>query len=319
MKPLMTYKYAVAAMNAVGPGTRTAGQTASPTATPDAPIVTATGYYRSIALSWAAPPNPGGPITHYVVYAGPSADALAVLNASVATPGYTHSPLGDQATWYYRVAAVNNIGPSPMSAVVSATTIVLPGQPTSVTATATGMDPGSLMLSWGPPADTGGGTITGYTVWASGSSGTQANLTFLPGAASLSYTETGLAANTTRYYKVSASTAAGEGPESAERSATSDGVPYPPVALAATAGTAAGSLIVTFTPPTNDGGDAVTGYRVYYKKLLAPSYTLHDTVFLTSPAQLTSLEKTTTYSVYVVAVNDAGTGNASNVVTGISK
>ncbi|HWH08255.1 MAG TPA: fibronectin type III domain-containing protein, partial [Candidatus Thermoplasmatota archaeon] len=55
IQPTVTYAYRVAAINGVGDGNLTDNRTASPLATPAAPTVTATPYYRQVVLTWAPP------------------------------------------------------------------------------------------------------------------------------------------------------------------------------------------------------------------------------------------------------------------------
>jgi hypothetical protein len=98
-----------------------------------------------------------------------------------------------------------------------ATIVSLPGQPV-VTATA---ENGGVRLNWTPP-DNGGSPITAYTIYRSTSPGNESKLAKI--GAHTSYTDSNVSNGTTYYYKVSATTALGQGARSAEVSAT----PGPP-------------------------------------------------------------------------------------------
>ena len=78
-----------------------------------------------------------------------------------------------------------------------------PGAPTGLTATASGTT--QIDLSWTAPADNGGRVITGYKIEIS-PNGTDTWTTHLADttSANTTYAHTGLAASTTRHYRVSA-------------------------------------------------------------------------------------------------------------------
>jgi len=73
--------------------------------------------------------------------------------------------------------------------------------------------------------------------------------------------DTGLTNGVTYYYQVSAVNGAGEGPRSAEVSATPATPPSPPEDLAATPGDA--WIRLSWEAPSSDGGSPIIGYRIY--------------------------------------------------------
>ena len=80
---------------------------------------------------------------------------------------------------------------------------------------------GQVALSWNAPASDGGSPITEYKIYRSTSSGTETQIsTSPPTIMGTTYTDTTAANGTTHYYKVRATNAVGDGPLSAEASAT---------------------------------------------------------------------------------------------------
>ena len=100
------------------------------------------------------------------------------------------------------------------------TTATPPGAPTGLTATADGQT--RIDLSWTAPSDDGGATITGYKVEVSTNGSSWSNLVANTNSTSASYTHSGLAAGSTRHYRVSAINSAGTGPASNVDNATTD-------------------------------------------------------------------------------------------------
>jgi len=122
------YFYQVAAVNAVGTSARSSEASATPQAAaamPSAPqSLTAVGGNASVALSWSAPASNGGSaVTGYNVYRGTGAGAEGTtpVASNVAGTGFTDTSLTNGTPYFYRVAAVNAVGTSPMSAEASAT------------------------------------------------------------------------------------------------------------------------------------------------------------------------------------------------------
>ena len=105
------------------------------------------------------------------------------------------------------------------TAAVSAAANTAPGAPTSLLATASGTT--QINLSWTAPGSTGGSAITGYKIESSSDGGsTWTDLVATTSSSTTTYAHTGLAAGTTRHYRVSAINSAGTGNPSNEDSAT---------------------------------------------------------------------------------------------------
>ena len=137
------------------------------------------------------------------------------------------------------MSAINSAGTGPASGADSATTATAtkPGRPTGLTATADGQT--EIDLSWTAPSDNGGADITGYRIEISEDSSTWSDLLANTNTTGASYSHTGLDADSTRYYRVSAINSAGTGPASNVANATTDAAAPP-----ATDGTCTVNLIV---------------------------------------------------------------------------
>ena len=178
---------------------------------PNAPTgltATASGT-TTINLSWTAPADNGGRvITGYKIEvstdSGSSWNDLQA-NTGSANTTHAHINLAGGTTRHYRVSAINGIGTSATTSnVANATTDAsVPDAPTSLSATASGST--TINLSWSAPASNGGSAITGYLIEVS-PNGTSSwtNLVATTGNANTTYAHSGLAASTTRHYRVSA-------------------------------------------------------------------------------------------------------------------
>ena len=242
---------------------------------PGAPTLnTATPGNGSVTLGWTAPSSDGGsPITGYNVFEGTSSggESTSPVNASplaADATGYTATGLTNGTPEFFTVEALNANGPSPASNELSATpsaTSTVPGAPTLNTAS-----PGnaSVTLGWTGPSSDGGSPITGYNVFEGTSSGgestTPVNASPLAADAT-GYTATGLTNGTPYYFTVEALNANGPSVASDERSATpSASSSTPPTApLSLHAAFANASVVLTWEPPSSDGGSPIKGYNVY--------------------------------------------------------
>jgi len=201
-------------------------------AVPSAPGgLTATASSSSaIGLSWSAVTPPANcTISSYSVYgsttSGFTPGAGNLLASGVTGTTYTNTGLAASTIYYYKVEAVDTDGSSTASTQASATTqaascSAVPSAPTGLTATASSSS--AIGLTWSAVTPPTNCTISSYSVYGSTASG------FTPGAGNLiasgvsgtSYSNTGLAASTTYYYKVEAVDADGSSAASTQASAT---------------------------------------------------------------------------------------------------
>ena len=136
--------------------------------------------------------------------------------------------------------------------------------PTGLTATASGET--RIDLSWRAPTDTGGNPVTGYKIEYSANGNEPWTEVETTGNAGTNYSDTGLTAGTTRYYRVSAVTSAGPGTPSNVARATTIAAPVnppgPPTGLTAEVSEDEAKVDLSWTAPAFTGGAPITGYRI---------------------------------------------------------
>ena len=273
-----------------------------------------------VVLAWTAPASDGGSsITGYKVER--SADAgvsWTVLTASTgsATTSYTATGLTNGAAYSFRISAVNAVGTGTASTTASATPDVVPGTPTSV-ATVSGN--GVATVSWIAPASNGGTALTGSTVaWTSNALQGMISGWATVTAATTSYMATGLVNGATYTFTVSATNALGTGAASASAAA----VPYTrsgaPSNLVATA-LAGGQVNLTWSPPGDNGGAGVTGYRIERRVGGGEWAVLVSNTSSTLTSHLAiGLDPAFSYEFQVSAWNAAGMGDLSTTSTAVT-
>ena len=145
---------------------------------------------------------------------------------------------------------------------IGASSPVAPSAPQSLAATA---GSGSVSLTWQPPANNGGATITGYNIYRGTTPGGEGSTPIATGVTGGSFTDTGLTNGTTYYYTVAAVNSAGVSAHSNEAFATPQlvqaTVPGAPTGL--TAAGANSSVKLSWTAPSSNGGSPITSYDVY--------------------------------------------------------
>ena len=326
LEPNTTRYYRVSAINSFGTGAPSNVEGAiTEQGVPNAPgRLTAQARGTSvIELRWTRPSSSGtSPVTGYQIQRSSTGTGgwrdLEDDTGNTRTTYQDDTGLAPNTTRYYRVRAISRAGPGAWSNVAHATTddLTVPGAPTRLTATAPIGVEGSkqIHLSWRAPANTGGSPITGYRIRTAPSlSGPWGILVPGPTGTTTTYLHTGLAPNTTRYYRVFALNARGESaPSTAVRGTTRAKTPDRPRNLRARA-TGPTTITLEWQAPASDGGERITGYTIQRSeaedgpwRIIRPNPGSTATTFTD-----TGLRPATVYWYQVRAINSVGAGEWS--------
>jgi fibronectin type 3 domain-containing protein len=200
-----TYYYRISAVNSSGESGQSASFNAMTFPVVPFGMSAATVSSSSIVITWQ--PFPGA--ASYNVYRSAVDTGTFPLAGSVATDTLNDTGLAAGATYYYKISAINSSGESGLSA--SFTAITIPSMPVGVNAAA--VSSSSIVITW--PAVTGAAS---YNVYRSDvDTGTYAAI---GSVATDTFSDTGLAAGATYYYKISGVNSSGESEQSAPVSAT---------------------------------------------------------------------------------------------------
>ena len=323
-----TRHYRVAAVNA--PGTGAWSNVASATTGGGEPgeprrLVASARVATAIELDWDAPFSSGtSAVTGYrIEVSDRSSGGWSVLVADTRSRAteYRDAGLDPGTRRYYRVSAINRAGVSDPSNVASAATIVeVPGAPRALRAVPGGSFLGreQIVLTWSRPGSDGGAAIEGYRIEVSETgSGGWAVLEANTGRTLTRYTHEGLPPGTTHHYRVAAVNGEGTGAYSNVASATTDaGAPSSPRNLRAL-GRSSSSIEVSWQPPLNDGGAAVTGYAVERSRSVNGPWTLRVTNTGSTETAWTDtgLTPVTVWYYRVTALNRAGASSPSGAAS----
>lgn len=168
-----SYNVRVRAVNAAGSGSGSnmlAGITAGLTNAPSGLSAGSNGVSES-PLSWTAPESNASPISDYIVqrstFSNFSSDVVTFSDGVSTSTSTTVTGLSASITYYFRVAAVNQVGQSGWSSIVSATTAGVPSQVSTPTSSSGDR---VFTISWSTPAGNGS-NIASYTVQYSSNGG----------------------------------------------------------------------------------------------------------------------------------------------------
>jgi titin len=302
------YNYTVQATNAIGNGTESTPSTIQTVGVPDAPTnlvaVPTPGIAGSIDLSWTAP---SGNVTGYgIERETPIGDGFAWVTDDTASP-LTDSSLANGTQYNYRIYAYNAGGNSTYSSDANATTLEEPGVPTNVTASVVGaLD---ILVSWDAPADIGSNTvIEGYNIIRSVDGGAWTSLVeWLPAE---TYNDLSVAINTTYAYAIIAKGDVIDSNFSASsNNATIPYVPDAPTNLSVES-LSTTDLKLTWTAPVDNGGSAITSYRIEYESPIGDGWTTLTDTGNTNTEYTGVFSPATQYNFRVNATN-IGTGPSS--------
>jgi len=203
-----TYRFQVAATNAVGTGSPSPSSNAVVAGAPGPPTgVTATAGNGQATIRWTAPAtNNGSAIAGYVVTPSLAGVPRPAVTFTSAATTETIASLSNAKSYTFSVAANNANGVGPQSSASAAVTVGTPLAPTNAHATPGN---GKAIVAWTAPTSGNGSPISGYVVTAFVGFFLVAQTTF----ASTATTETfaGLSNGTTYRFKVAATNVNGTG------------------------------------------------------------------------------------------------------------
>jgi hypothetical protein len=285
-----SYSISVTARSAAGVSAA-ATSAGTPRTVPESPTMSQTTRGNSaIIVSWTPRGDGGSPIIRFRAMASPSGRTCESVTHTCTISGLTN---GIAQT--VSVVALNSVGSSqpsePSAAVTPATT---PHAPRIESVRR--MNEGAV-IAWEPAADDGGDRVVSYLVRVL--QGT--NLVSESTTSDTSITVAGLANGLPYDVVVVAENTVGTSAPSDSAHFTPATIPGAPVAITAQRQDA--GTTVSWEPSANDGGDAITSYRVTLRQ--GGENTTHF-VATESPFAIHGLDNGTTYAVTVSALNSVG-------------
>ena len=291
--------------------------TAKPELLPSAPeLISVAPGYGSLTLNWKRPTSNAQYVDQYDVLI--NGGRRAIINDRNAT-SCTITGLVVGAPYRVQIRAFSNelIAYSPYSNEIWMAPQVVAPAPPAVT-----VQPGAQqnVISWSVP-NSNGGTIQKYHIYRNGVFLTENN------AMQLSYSDTGLTNGQTYTYNVYAYNEAGWSVASATVSGTPRGIPFAPTLNSATGTTVSGQVRLNWTTPNNNGAPITAievlrngqVYKTYSQDQTPDSWTgAMVTAGQAVTATVTGLTDGDTGQYTVRAVNAAGNGAVSNMLTATS-
>jgi uncharacterized repeat protein (TIGR03806 family) len=268
----------------------------------------------SIQVTWTASTD-NAAVAGYRIFRNGSTTVLATVTSGTS---YTDAGLTPATGYTYQVRAFDTAATPNVSGLsTSASAITLgdttaPTVPAGVTATALSLT--DIRIDWSASTDQGGAGLAGYRIYRNGSSSIVATVT-----SGTTYTDSGLAPNTTYSYQVRAIDAATPPNASAlstpvASATTQADVTAPTVPTGVTATPQSGTQIRIDWTASTDVGVGVAGYRIYRDGSSSILATVTNGTSYTDSA----LTLNTAYSYQVLAFDAAIPANVSALSTSAS-
>jgi hypothetical protein len=276
---------------------------------PDAPtIISITPGNTQLTVNFTAGSDGGSAITDYEYSTD---NGSSFTSAGITTSPIVITGLANGTPYQVAIRAVNSVGSSASSNIVSSTPATTPSAPTI-----TSITPGNTQLSVAFTAGSDGGSnITNYLYSINGGS---VFTVFSPSQSSSPVTITGLVNGTTYQVALKAVNSQGTSAVSNIVSGTPSIIPDPPTNLSGTPGNQ--QITVTFTSGSNQGS-AITNYQ--YSTDNGTTFRAFSPADATSPVTITSLSSNgitlltngTPYTIALKAVNANGASISSSTIT----
>ena len=311
------YTVRVLAVNSVGDSAASNTDTGTPSTTPSDPTNVQASGNAELTVTWDAPDDGGSAITGYTVqWKSGTQSYNTSRQATVTTTTHTIPSLTNDTTYTLRVKATNANGDSDWTE-ITGTPVSGPGV-ASVTVdqasiTKTGADVTVTVANLQNASHT---VYLRYRV-EGGNWPAAANQSTPTSGTAVTFTLSGLTGNTE--YDVAASLDSGFA--SGVKTASFTTSPTKPGKTRGVNITfeSNGSLLIAWNEPQNDGGSAITGYKVQWKsgsQSFGDPSREHTTGASASTYVITGLSNGTEYTVRVISVNAVGDGPPSTTATG---
>ncbi len=302
------YLHQVAVFNDIGQGPMSDIVTTKPRSLPGEPLNLDLEWGDDkVILRWAPPSDTGGiSIIAYNIYRGETSGSLEFIKGVKNVLEYTDTGLRNGVTYYYRISANNSEGEGPMGGESSAIPASVPGNPVKLTSI-----PGDrrILLGWGAPEDVGGFPILGYNIYR-GIWGTNLSL-YITLEAVTSYDDVDVENGDSYNYSINCFNEIGEGEMGPSITSTPGSIPDVVLDLQGLPGNNMATL--SWSPPADDGGFDLTGYRVYRGRDIENMKLIGDLVQDTSYIDR-NIENGKLFHYKVSGVNDLGEGPFSQVI-----
>ena len=304
----LTYRYVVTASSQIGESPYSKFFDIAPATVPNSPNSVSVAFRnRKVYLSWAKPADNGGfPIFYYNIYRSiGSPDNYFLLDFSYSKI-YIDEDVDIGKSYYYRVTAINKIGESNYSEVANITPTDIPEPPTGLQATFSK----GVKLSWNEPNSTGGSLIIYYRIYRTTVKDSEV-YTIVGTTENTTFTDTNIEIGKTYYYAVTAVNDAGESDTSEVLSVKLVTPPATPTNVVALAS----ENLVTLAWLTSSEFHSPAKYFEIYRAInnseeFVKIAETNNTYFIDNDVVVN-----TTYSYYIVAVNEYGKSEGSDTVS----
>jgi titin len=281
-----------------------------PVSIPEVPSnITNVPSFKQVILNWNAPFNNGSIITKYnIVYdpsgGNPNTPFDVSANTASISQTATITNLINGTSYNFKISAINSIGSSVYSSIVTSRPFGAPEIPINIVAT-----PGirQFTLIWDEPVNNGGYDITTFNI-KYGTSPTTLIMWAPPVGTEKNKTQliNGLLDNTTYYFQISASNLYYTSNYSTLSTVTTFNFPSQVTGLTGNL-QLNNNLILTWNIPSNNGGSPITSYVIKYG-IVGTSLIQYPTLATTNNITITGLNNNKTYSFQVAAISSVGTG-----------
>jgi titin len=304
-----TYRYRVTAYNDIGKSLPSNTVAVEPRGAPGKPLdLELIPGDKFIEITWKAPSSDGGSqILNYIIFSGERENDLSILKTiSSDTFVFNDTGLINGREYFYSILAVNEIGEGPLTDTLSAIPGGKPSPPANILMTP---GDGSVEISWEGPEDNGGFKISRVSIYR-GTDRDNLEKIFGTDQRSGSYKDEGLENGKKFYYSLTCINSIGESQFSEILEITPKGKPSAPLSISARS-ISSDSIEISWSPPENDGGSPIIGYKVYRylaegEDPVVMEIDGNDTVYTDK-----GLSAGTTYIYRVSAVNSIGESDQS--------